>query len=510
MAEKTNRAQDVHDAVGALVGSAAAAIAARNQNAYALLLEASGGALGGLAAANTPPVLSAAFRTLGVMGRASGNPMLMPEQVRAQAAAWLRTEADAQDRRFAQLTGTFDRVLCVLAGAVLRMVAGGVSGYAAAAKTQPVVDALLRLERADTVPAALEAPVLSLDAGHEPLPSTPAARAIKARLERFISQIRPTDDHIAEANRQTNFLIERLHDKVDDKGTLRLEKILRAGSNAKHTALRRTAENAFDVDLGAYYSGSGAKKEQLDTLLTFTRARLIEVYGDTKSKDDFEKLKSAVRITFKGGIKLQVDVAPIVSDASLKIENGGWIPRPDDWRLTSVTRHIDFIHERSARAKVMPGPVKFNRLVRLIKWWNNAQGEKDRHPTIILDLLTAAAFDARGVTLDWPTSVRGVFQFLRRHQLKTPVIFGDNYTPASVPASGDLVTVLDPVNKDNNVTRAWKESDRSDFLRRVDLALDAIADAHACLLDDDEEGAIDAWSRVFGPDFRALSEPEKT
>jgi hypothetical protein len=508
MAAHTDRAQDVHDAVGVLVGAAAAAIAARNQNAYALVLEASGGALGGLAADKTPPVLRAAVRTLGAMGRDSRNPTLMPEQVRAQAATWLRTEADAQDRRVAQVTGTFDRALCVLAGAVLRMVAGGVAGYVAAAKTQPVVDALLRLERADTVPATLEAPVLSLDAGHEPLPDTPAARAIKARLERFISQIRPTDDHIEEANRQTNFLIDRLHDKVDDKGTLKLEKILRAGSNAKHTALRRTAENAFDVDLGAYFSGSGAKKEQLDKLLTFTRARLIEVYGDTKSKDDFEKLKSAVRITFKGGIKLQVDVAPIVSDASLKIENGGWIPRPDDWRLTSVTRHIDFIHERSARAKVMPGPVKFNRLVRLIKWWNNAQGD-DRHPTIILDLLTAAAFDARGVTPDWPTSVRGVFQFLRRHQLKSPVIFGDNYTPASVPSSGDLVTVLDPVNKDNNVTRAWKERDRTGFLRRVDLALDAIADAHACLLDDDEDGAIDAWSRVFGPDFRALSEPEK-
>ena len=79
--------------------------------------------------------------------------------------------------------------------------------------------------------------------------------SIKGRFERFIKNIRPTDEHIKEANRQTEFMIDRLHDKVADDGTFTLEKVLRAGSNAKHTSLRKTDTNLFDVDLGALLLG---------------------------------------------------------------------------------------------------------------------------------------------------------------------------------------------------------------------------------------------------------------
>ena len=71
---------------------------------------------------------------------------------------------------------------------------------------------------------------------------------LTARFDRFAAQIRSTDDHIAEADRQTAYLIERLHDCVASDGTFTLEKLLRAGSNAKFTSLRRTEENIFDVE----------------------------------------------------------------------------------------------------------------------------------------------------------------------------------------------------------------------------------------------------------------------
>ena len=56
---------------------------------------------------------------------------------------------------------------------------------------------------------------------------------IKWRFDRFTTNIRPTDAHIEAANNQTEFMIERLHDKVADDGSFELEKVLRAGSNAK-------------------------------------------------------------------------------------------------------------------------------------------------------------------------------------------------------------------------------------------------------------------------------------
>src|SRR5713226_5846483 len=124
--------------------------------------------------------------------------------------------------------------------------------------------------------------------------------SIKSRFELFTTRIRPTVEHIEEANRQTDSMIKQLKNMVVEDERFTLEKVLQAGSNAKHTSLRRTEENVFDVDLGAYYSGEGATRERLSTLLTFTRDRLRDIYP-TKSARDFEVLQSAVRVKFRSG-----------------------------------------------------------------------------------------------------------------------------------------------------------------------------------------------------------------
>ena len=149
---------------------------------------------------------------------------------------------------------------------------------------------------------------------------------IKARFEKFTKEIKPTPDHIDEADRQTDYMVEQLKNKVAADGSFEMKRVLKAGSNAKFTSLRKTEENLFDVDLGAYYSGKGATKERLDTLIQFTRDQLRAIYPNKKD-EDFEKLKSAVRVKFRSGIKLNVDVAPIIYDDSLDVENGGWIPQ---------------------------------------------------------------------------------------------------------------------------------------------------------------------------------------
>ena len=61
---------------------------------------------------------------------------------------------------------------------------------------------------------------------------------------------------------------------------------------------------------------------------------------------------------FVSGIKLWVDVAPIIENDTLKIENVGWIPRKDKWRLTSVTAHNDFVSKRNVgeQTRVRPRP----------------------------------------------------------------------------------------------------------------------------------------------------------
>jgi hypothetical protein len=328
---------------------------------------------------------------------------------------------------------------------------------------------------------------------------------IIGRFNKFVKNIRPTDDHINEANRQTNYMVEKLKGKVATDGTFKLEKVLKAGSNAKFTSLRRTTENIFDVDLAAYYSGTGATTKDLNKLLDFTCERLREIYP-SKPKEDFEALKSAVRVKFRSGIKLNVDVAPIIQDDSLELENGGWLPRADGWRLTSVTCHNQFISRRTTKSNEVCGPVKFNRLVRLMKWWNNQQDITQ--PSIFCDLITAAAFDAYGVTNEWQSSLRQVFSFLLKHQFLEPIIFDDYYDTRRLTFPSGQVVIMDSVNLENNIAKDWTEKIRLDYLARVQDAYDWMMEARSCELDNDEEGAVEMWCQVFGNKFRFLSEGE--
>lgn len=330
---------------------------------------------------------------------------------------------------------------------------------------------------------------------------------IKERFERFTRRIKPTEEHFQVANRQTKHMIDELHNKVAKDGSFTLEKILRAGSNAKHTSLRKTDENRFDVDLGAYYSGRGATKERLGSLLEFAHDCLIDIYHQ-KGKGDFQILESAVRVKFVSGIKLWVDVAPIIKDETLQVENAGWIPRKDKWRLTSVTCHNKFVERRNIQSKGVSGPVHFNRLVRMLKWWNNLQGDLVQ-PSIFCELIAAAAFAETGVTGEWQSSLRQIFNFLRRHQLREPIVFGDYYDPRTVTLPSDAVIVLDSVNATNNVTRDWTAVKREQFLDRVEEAYDAMIDVRVAENAGDEDSAVDHWCRVFGDAFRDLSEDEE-
>ena len=330
--------------------------------------------------------------------------------------------------------------------------------------------------------------------------------SIKGRFDRFTSQIKPTDDHKAEADRQTNYMVTSLKNKVSTSEHFTLEKVLKAGSNAKFTSLRRTKENVFDVDLGAYYSGEGATKDHLSTLLQFTRDQLRSIYP-TKKDEDFEVLKSAVRVKFVSGIKLNVDVAPIIRDDALGIENGGWIPRSDAWRLTSVTCHNQFVKSRTVTSGSVAGPVKFNRLVRMFKWWNNRQTGLVQ-PSIFCDLVTAAAFEEVGVTGEWQTSLRQIFNSVRKHQFLDPIVFSDYYDATKITLPADAVVVMDSVNPENNVAAFWTEQTRIAYLARVQDAYDSMVSARSAEMDGDEEAAVDAWCEVFGDDFRTLSDEE--
>jgi hypothetical protein len=243
----------------------------------------------------------------------------------------------------------------------------------------------------------------------------------------------------------------------------------------------------------------------LSKLLPYTHARLREIYPVEKPAQDFHVGKNAVNVTFRTS-RLQVDVVPIVRDNSLKRRNSGWIPRQDEWRLTSITAHIHFVHTRTARSKQIPGPVKFNHLVRLMKWWNRRLPESLRQCSYFCELITAAALEERGVTDKWQSSLLQIFTFLSQHAFSQPIVFNKYSDMKSVKHSDDLVVVLDAVNPDNNVASKWTTEIKQGYLKFLKQTRDFIKLAQDYERTGREEAALENWCNVFGDDFRRLSQ----
>jgi hypothetical protein len=326
---------------------------------------------------------------------------------------------------------------------------------------------------------------------------------ISARFARFIANIRPTREQIEDADRQVTFLREHLVERITDDARFHLEKIFRAGSAAKHTNLAPRGKGTFDIDLGIYYRAQGQTEEQLNKLLPYTLARVREIYPSGQTAPAFREGKNAVNVTFQTS-GLKVDVVPIIRDGSLPCHNSGWIPRQDGRRLTSITAHTHFIHCRTARSKLIPGPVKFNHLVRLMKWWNRRLPDNLKQCSYFCELITAAALEKEGVAETWQDSLARIFRFLDLHAFARPISFG-NYDAKSVSRLEGSVVVLDAVNPENNVAHKWDETIKQGFLEQVGVTYKAIKQAQEAEQRGDEEGALNAWCKVLGDDFRRLS-----
>ena len=331
-----------------------------------------------------------------------------------------------------------------------------------------------------------------------------------SRFDRFIAGIRPSQAQLEEADRQVAVLRKGLTERVAADNRFHLEKIFRAGSSTKHTNLIRTGEGTFDSDLGVYYRAQGKTEEQLDKLLPCTHARLREIYPG-KPQEDFHVGKNAINVFFRTS-KLKVDVVPIIRDTSLKRKNGrrlnnrGLIPREDEWRLTSITAHIGFVHRRTAQSKLVPGPVKFNHLVRLMKWWNRRLPEPVRQCSYFCELITAAALEKKGVMGTWQSSLSQIFTFLSQHAFSQPIAFNDYYDPKSVTYPNHPVIVLDAVNPCNNVAKRWNREIKRDYLNALRETRDCIQQALDYERTGQEDAAVKRWCQVFGDDFWRLSQ----
>ena len=179
-------------------------------------------------------------------------------------------------------------------------------------------------------------------------------------------------------------------------------------------------------------------------------------------------------------------------------------------RETSVLKHTEFIKNRTAKSKGLPGRVSFNECVRLVKWWRYFRQEEsgifdneDKSiPSFLIDLLCAKAFDELSVQETHAHTISDWFGYLG-HLIKNKqsVIFTDHYSKVEDDGTA-LWQVYDPVNPKNNIVKKWTNLEILEFASWFSKSHDDFNRAIAKDLSGNDSGSMDELVKIFGNPFK--------
>lgn len=287
---------------------------------------------------------------------------------------------------------------------------------------------------------------------------------------------------------QVDRLIDNLRRKVRDKTTIKITRVVKAGSFAKYTILRRTSTDPVDVDVVFYISGKDAKIETLEDLSAQIYKLLIEQYPN-KSVEDFEIQRKAATVMFLGS-GLSVDIVPVIED-ELR-DNYGWqFDIQDGSKVeTCAPCQIKFVLDRKNR------DADFRTLVRLAKKWRN-RAELKPLKSFTIELIMAHLLDTRGSAGSIEQRFRDFLLYISQSELKEVISFPENTIP--IRQFSSPVVIVDPVSSANNVASRISEAERKEIVAAAEDSWETANFASA-------EGDNDVWKELFGPQFRTEDE----
>lgn len=291
-------------------------------------------------------------------------------------------------------------------------------------------------------------------------------------------------DKRKEYHAQVDRLIEELRKSVRDKTEVKITKVVKAGSFAKFTILRKTTYDPVDVDVVFYISGKDVTKETLDSLSQTIYDLLIKIYP-TKSVEDFEIQRKAATVTFVG-TGLSVDIVPIIEDETRS--GYGWqFDIHDGSKMqTCAPCQIQFVRDRKNQDS------DFRTLVRLAKKWRN-YAEIKPLKSFAIELIMAHVLQTQGSQGSVEQRFRNFLLYIAQSGLKEKISFPENAQPHG--SFSDPVVILDPVYSFNNVASRISEQERKDI---VAAAKEAWETANFASVEDDKA----VWREIFGPGFK--------
>lgn len=291
-------------------------------------------------------------------------------------------------------------------------------------------------------------------------------------------------DKRKEYHAQVDRLIENLCRNVRDKTKIKITKVVKAGSFAKFTILRKTFDSPVDVDVVFYISGKDASAESLDDLNTLIYDLLVEQYP-SKSVEDFQIQRKAATVTFVGS-GLSVDIVPVIEDSNRA--GYGWQYNIHDGSKvqTCAPCQIKFVRDR----KTVDGD--FRTLVRLAKKWRN-YAEVKPLKSFAIELIMAHLLDTRGKSGSIEQRFRDFLLYIAQSGLTEVITFPEN--SGQMPQFSDPVVIIDPIANDNNVASRISEAERKEI---VTAANDAWEAANFASAEDDHA----VWKELFGSQFK--------
>ncbi|MFZ2996371.1 MULTISPECIES: CBASS oligonucleotide cyclase [Sphingobium] len=291
-------------------------------------------------------------------------------------------------------------------------------------------------------------------------------------------------DKRKEYHAQVDRLITELCKSVRDKTEIKITKVVKAGSFAKYTILRKTASDPVDVDVVFYITGRDVTKETLDSLSATIYDLLIKIYP-TKSVEDFEIQRKAATVKFVGS-GLSVDIVPVIEDATRA--GYGWQYDIHDGSKvqTCAPCQIQFVRDR----KNQDGD--FRTLVRMAKKWRN-YAEIKPLKSFAIELIMAHVLATQGKAGSVEQRFRNFLLYIAQSGLKDQISFPENTAPFG--SFSDPVVILDPVYSLNNVTSRISEAERKEIVAAAQEAWETANFASA----ENDKGV---WKELFGPGFK--------
>lgn len=291
-------------------------------------------------------------------------------------------------------------------------------------------------------------------------------------------------DKRKEYHEQVDRLIAELSSHLQELTDIKITKVVKAGSFAKYTILRKTTEDPVDVDVVFYISGRSTDRETLETLSQTIYDALIKLYPN-KAVEDFQIQRKAATVIFVG-TGLSVDIVPVIEDPARP--GYGWqFDIHDNTKIqTCAPCQIKFVRDRKDVDS------DFRTLVRLAKKWRN-RIELKPLKSFAIELIMAHVLARNGSAGPIEKRFRDFLLYIAQSELKETITFPEN--GKVVPTFTDPVVILDPVCNSNNVASRISEGERKEI---VAAALEAWETANFA----STEGDIDIWKELFGPRFK--------